>query len=158
MTLSLPKTGMAVIIDIGEADDIHPTNKQDVGKRLALSALHVTYGMDIVHSGPVFKEMTIDGPHAILEFDHIGSGLTVRNKYGYVNGFAIAGKDKKFYWAKGFIRDNEVILSCDRVTEPVAVRYGWANNPDDVNLYNMDGLPASPFRTDDWPGVTYGKK
>ncbi len=158
MTLSLPNTGMAVIIDIGEADDIHPTNKQDVGMRLALSALHVAYGKDIVYSGPVYKTMKIDGPNAILEFDHVGSGLTVHDRYGYVNGFAMAGKDKKFHWAKGFIRDNKVILSCDRVPEPMAVRYGWANNPDDVNLYNMEGLPASPFRTDDWPGVTYGRK
>jgi len=158
MTLSLPNTGMAVIIDIGEADDIHPTNKQDVGLRLALSALHVAYDKEIVHSGPVFNEMIIDGPHAILEFDHLGSGLQVHDQYGYVKGFAMAGKDKKFYWAKGFIRDNKVILSCDNVKEPVAVRYGWANNPDDVNLYNIEGLPASPFRTDDWPGVTLGRK
>ena len=158
MTLSLPNTGMAVIIDIGEADDIHPRNKQDVGYRLALPALHVAYGKDAVYSGPVFREMILDGPDVILEFDHTGSGLMVKDKYGYVKGFAMAGNDRKFYWARGSIRDNKVVLNCAQVPKPVAVRYGWADNPDDQNLYNKDGLPATPFRTDDWPGLTYGRK
>lgn len=158
MTLALPKTGMAVIIDIGEANDIHPRNKQDVGKRLALSALKVSYGRDIVYSGPTYKNMTISGSEAILEFDNTGSGLTAKDKYGYVKGFAVAGADRKFYWARAAIRDNKVIVYSDQVAQPVAVRYGWADNPDDANLYNREWLPASPFRTDDWPGITVGNK
>jgi sialate O-acetylesterase len=157
MTLSLPKTGMAVIIDIGEADNIHPRNKQDVGKRLALSALKVAYGMDVVSSGPVFREMRIEGPEAILSFDQVGSGLVCRDRYGYLKGFAVAGADRVFHWAKAYIEGDRVRVSCDEVKVPVAARYGWADNPDDVNLYNMEGLPASPFRTDDWPGITIQK-
>ena len=154
LTLSLPNTGMATIIDIGEANDIHPRNKQDVGRRLALSALKVTYNQDIVDSGPTFKEMKIDGNKAIVSFEDIGSGFYLKNKYGYVNGFTIAGQDKVFYWAQAKISGNKIIISSDRVPHPVAVRYGWANNPDDLNLYNLEGLPTVPFRTDDWPGIT----
>ena len=157
MTLDLPNTGMAVIIDIGEAGNIHPGNKQDVGKRLALAAMKIAYGKDIVHSGPIFKEMRIEGKQAILSFNHTGSGLMAKDRYGYLKGFAIAGPDKIFHWARAMIQDDEVIVSCDWVDEPVAVRYGWADNPDDVNLYNAEGLPASPFRTDDWPGITPGR-
>jgi len=156
MALELPGTGMAVIIDIGEADNIHPKNKQDVGKRLALAALGIAYGQDLVHS-PILKTMRIEGEEAILSFDHIGSGLKAKDKYGYLKGFAMAGPDRIFYWARAFLRENEVVVICDMVDEPVAVRYGWARNPDDVNLYNLEGLPASPFRTDEWPGITEGK-
>jgi len=154
MTLALPKTGMAVIIDIGEADDIHPTNKQDVGTRLALAALHDTYGKDVVYSGPVLENMTVDGQTVILEFDPMDSELVINDKYGYVKGFAIAGKDRKFHWAKGVRKGNKIYLTSEHVKEPVAVRYAWANNPDDANLYNSEGLPAGPFRTDEWPGLT----
>ena len=154
MALSLPKTGMAVTIDIGNANDIHPRNKQDVGKRLALAALHGTYGKEVVYSGPVFQSMKVEGNRAILEFDPMGTGLEVRDKYGYVKGFAIAGEDQVFHWARGLQQGNSIILWSDRVETPVAVRYGWADNPDDVNLYNQEGLPASPFRTDQWPGIT----
>ena len=157
MALALPKTGMAVTIDIGEADDIHPRNKQDVGKRLALAALHDTYGKEVVHSGPVFRDMKVEGNRAVLEFDPMGSELQIRDKYGYVRGFAIAGEDRVFHWARGMQQGNSIVLGSDEVDRPVAVRYGWADNPDDVNLYNREGLPASPFRTDDWPGITYGK-
>ena len=157
MALALPNTGMAVAIDIGEADDVHPINKQDVGKRLAMSALKVVYGKDIVHSGPTFKELNIDGPHAIIEFENIGSGLICSDRYGYVKGFAIAGEDRVFHWAKAHISEDKVWIYSDNVKQPVAVRYGWADNPDDVNLYNKEGLPASPFRTDVWPGITGGK-
>jgi sialate O-acetylesterase len=158
MALDLPNTGMAVIIDIGEADDIHPRNKKDVGVRLGLSARAVAYGEDIVYSGPIYKSMTIAGNKAIIEFDHVGSGLKICDKYGYLKGFTIAGADKKFHWAKGYVENNKGVVYSEKVKEPVAVRYGWADNPDDVNLYNMEGLPASPFRTDDWTGITYGKK
>jgi sialate O-acetylesterase len=154
MALSLPKTGMAVTIDIGEADDIHPRNKQDVGKRLALAALHDTYGQEVVYSGPAFKSMQVDGDRAVVSFDPMGSGLLVKDKYGYVKGFAVAGADRVFHWARGTLEGNRIVLQSDQVKDPVAVRYGWADNPDDVNLYNQEGLPASPFRTDDWPGIT----
>lgn len=154
MTLSLPNTGMATIIDIGEADDIHPRNKQDVGRRLALSALKVAYNQDVVHSGPTFKQMEIDGNTAIVSFDNMGSGFYLKNKYGYVNGFTVAGADKVFHWAKAQISGDKIILTCDQVAKPVAIRYGWANNPEDLNLYNLESLPAVPFRTDAWPGIT----
>ena len=157
MTLSLPKTGQAVIIDIGEADDIHPRNKQDVGYRLALAAEKVTYGKDIVYSGPTYKSMRIEGNKAIIEFDNIGKGLVARDKYGYVKAFAIAGADKKFVWASATISGNTIIVQHPSISNPVAVRYAWGNNPDDANLYNRNFLPASPFRTDDWPGETVGK-
>lgn len=158
MALELPNTGMAVIIDIGEADDIHPTNKQDVGRRLGLSALAVAYGEDIVYSGPLYKSITVTGDKAVIEFDNVGGGLKICDHYGYLKGFTIAGADKKFYWAKAYVENNKVVVFSDKVGQPVAVRYGWATNPDDVNLYNVEGLPASPFRTDDWPGITVEKK
>ena len=154
MTLKLPKTGMAVIIDIGEANDIHPKNKQDVGKRLALAALKIAYGKDIVHSGPVYKSMAVSGNKVTVDFDYIGSGLKCYDRYGYLKGFSIAGNDRKFHWAKAYIENNKVVVYNDKVNNPIAVRYGWADNPDDVNLYNNEDLPASPFRTDDWPGIT----
>lgn len=151
MTMSLPHTGQAVIIDIGEADDIHPRNKQDVGKRLALSAMHVAYDQELVHSGPVFREMEIRDGAAYLSFDECGSGLEARDKYGYVKGMAIAGADKEWHWAMAIISDEgQIKVWSPDVSEPVAVRYGWADNPADVNLYNKEGLPASPFRTDSW--------
>jgi len=158
MALELPNTGMAVIIDIGEADDIHPTNKQDVGKRLGLSARGVAYGEDIVYSGPMYKSMIISDKMAIIEFDHVGGGLKIHDHYGYLKGFTIAGADKKFHWARAYVENNKVVVYSDKVEKPVSVRYGWAANPDDVNLYNAEGLPASPFRTDDWPGITVGIK
>jgi sialate O-acetylesterase len=155
LTLSLPKTGMAVTIDIGEADDIHPRNKQDVGKRLALAALYGTYGKDVVYSGPVFKSMEVKDKVVVLEFDPMGSELMVKDKYGYVKGFAVAGEDRVFHWARGVVQGKRVILECPDVKVPVAVRYAWADNPDDANLYNAEGLPAGPFRTDNWPGITF---
>jgi sialate O-acetylesterase len=148
--LNLHKTGMAVAIDIGETDDIHPRNKQDVGLRLALSAQKVAYGEDIIHSGPVYKSMTRENGKIVVTFDHVGSGMVAKNRYGYVTGFAIAGEDKKFVWAKAEIQGEKIIVWSDEVTDPVAVRYGWADNPDEANLYNRAGLPASPFRTDTW--------
>ena len=154
MALSLPFTGMATTIDIGEADDIHPKNKQDVGRRLALNALKIAYDKDVVHSGPTFKSMKIDGSKVIIAYNNLGSGFYLKNKYGYVNGFAIAGIDKKFYWAKAQISGKTIEIESDKVLRPVAVRYGWANNPYDLNLFNLESLPAVPFRTDDWPGIT----
>ena len=156
-SLSLKNTGMAVAIDVGEAYDIHPKNKQDVGKRLMLSALKVAYNKDIVHSGPIYKSMQVDRDKAIISFDHIGSGLEVKNKHGYINEFEIAGADKKFYWGKAKLDRDKIIVWSDQVKKPVAVRFGWSSNPAEFNLYNKEGLPASPFRTDNWKGITDGK-
>lgn len=151
MALSLPDTAMAVTIDIGEADDIHPRNKQDVGRRLALAAGAVAYGHDQVYSGPMFRSMTKANGQIRLEFDHVGGGLVARG--GELTGFAIAGADRNFKRADARIEGTAVVVSSEPVDDPVAVRYGWADNPS-CNLYNTEGLPASPFRTDDWPGVT----
>lgn len=155
--LALPNTGMATIIDIGEANDIHPKNKKDVGMRLALNALKVAYGKDVVASGPSFQNMRVEGDKALIRFDHADEGLVTRDKYGYVRGFQIAGADKKFHWAQAFINGNEVIVHSRAVKQPVAIRYAWADNPGGVDLYNKSGLPAIPFRTDDWTGATFGK-
>jgi len=152
MTLRLPNTGMATAIDIGDANDIHPKNKQEVGRRLALNALKMSYGKNIVAIGPMYQRIEIKDHSITVFFKETGSKLQVKNKYGYINGFTIAGADQKFYWAKAtLVNDNTVKVSSDLVQNPVAVRYGWANNPDDLNLINQDGLPAIPFRSDNWP-------
>ncbi len=154
-TLSLPKTGMATIIDIGEADNIHPANKRDVGKRLALAMRRIAYGEDVVDSGPTFESARAKGNKMIVTLDNVGSGLVVKDKYGYLKGFTLAGDDQQFHWAKAEISgENEVTVYSDAVDKPVAVRYAWANNPDMANLYNEEGLPAVPFRSDDWDGIT----
>jgi sialate O-acetylesterase len=151
-TLSLPNTGQAVIIDIGEAGDIHPRNKQDVGKRLALAALKVAYGkQDVVYSGPTLKDAKFEDGKAVLTFDNVGGGLQAKG--GELKGFAVAGEDRVFKWAKAEVQGDKVIVSSPEVPHPVAVRYAWADNPE-ANLYNAEGLPASPFRTDEFPGVT----
>jgi sialate O-acetylesterase len=154
MTLSLPNTGMAVITDIGEANDIHPRNKQDVGKRLAAIALANNYGEKIVSSGPVYQSMSVSGNKIKISFTQTGSGFWIKDKYGYLKGFEIAGADQKFQYAKAWVEGNDVIVSAEAVSSPVAVRYGWADNPEDINLYNKEGFPASPFRTDTWKGIT----
>ncbi|MEZ4849960.1 MAG: sialate O-acetylesterase [Bacteroidia bacterium] len=149
-TLALPHTGMATTIDIGEVDDIHPRNKQDVAHRLALAARKIAYGEDIIASGPTFSSMKIEGDKIRLKLDNIGSGLWVKgSKYGYVKGFAIAGKNKKFVWAQAWLEGDEIIINAKKIKAPVAVRYNWGNSPDG-NLYNREELPAVPFRTDDW--------
>ena len=147
-TLNLENTGMAVTIDIGDAEDIHPKNKQDVGLRLALNAQAKTYGMNITYSGPIFDSYRIEGNKIRIHFEQTGSGLRSKNN-ATLKGFAIAGPDHKFYWADAEIEGNDVIVSSPNVNFPTAVRYAWANNPE-CNLYNVEGLPASPFRTDDW--------
>jgi len=155
MALALPNTGMAVITDVGEALDIHPKDKQTVGKRLAISALKVAYSQDIIYSGPVYTEMKINGNKVALFFDQVGSGMKIRDKYGYIKGFAVAGEDHKFFWATVQLTGpNTLEVTSPEVQNPVAVRYAWGNNPDDANLYNSVDLPASSFRTDKWKGVT----
>ncbi len=156
MTLDLPNTGMAVIIDIGEANDIHPKNKQDVGKRLALWAFARSYGKKLVYSGPIYKSMKIEDDKVILYFDHVGGGLIAAGDEP-LKSFAIAGADRKFVWAEVKIDGDSVVVSSDEVSAPAAVRYAWADNPV-CNLYNEEGLPASLFRTDNWPGITIDKK
>lgn len=146
-TLRLENTGMAVIIDIGEAKDIHPKNKQDVGKRLALNALAKTYGKQIAYSGPIYTSYQIEGNKIRVRFEH-AEGLKAKGG-GQLKGFAIAGPDHKFYWADAAIEGNDVVVSSPNVSFPVAVRYAWADNPV-CNLYNAADLPASPFRTDGW--------
>lgn len=146
--LSLPNMGMAVAIDIGEWNDIHPLNKKEVGRRLALVAQSVAYGDgNMISSGPRYDSMRIEGDRIILTFSDIGSGLVV-NGGGDLRQFAIAGKDKLFVWANAQIRGNEVVVWSEAIANPVAVRYAWADNPEGANLFNREGLPASPFRTD----------
>jgi sialate O-acetylesterase len=154
-TLSLPNTGMAVTIDIGESKDIHPKNKQEVGRRLALIALAKTYGEKIPYSGPSVVSQQVNGNSVSLTFKHAEGGLKTKDGSA-LTGFAVAGADQKFYWAEGVIKGNKVILSSAQVTNPVAVRYAWADNPV-CNLYNGAGLPASPFRTDNWRDSTANK-
>jgi sialate O-acetylesterase len=154
MTMSaLPNTGEAVIIDLGEAQDIHPRNKQDVAKRLARWALARDYGLSIVCRSPVYRSMERQGNKIILTFDQTGAGLKTFDARE-VRGFAIAGNDRKFVWAKASIAaPDRVEVWSDDVAEPVAVRYAWADNPV-CNLRSREGLPVTPFRTDDWPGIT----
>ncbi len=146
--LSLPNTGMAVTIDIGEWNDIHPLDKKDVGDRLALAAQKVAYGDDhVVYSGPLYQSMKTDGNKIVLTFSNIGGGLIAKGTG--LKCFAIAGPDKKFVWADAKIEGDNVVVSSGKVLNPVAVRYAWSDNPDGANLYNKEGLPASPFRTDE---------
>ena len=158
--LEISNTGMAVIIDIGEARDIHPRNKQDVGRRLARWALAKDYGKDIVYSGPLYKKHVVEGNKIRISFDHVGGGLIVGEKKGLEptrevpNGklqrFAIAGADKKWHWAEATVEGDAIVVSSKDVPKPIAVRYAYSMNPAGCNLYNKEGLPASPFRTDSW--------
>ncbi|MBI4916635.1 MAG: beta galactosidase jelly roll domain-containing protein [Acidobacteria bacterium] len=149
--LALPRTAQAVAIDIGDADDVHPANKQEVGRRLALAARKVAYGEDIVHSGPSYRRHEVRDGRVEIAFDHVGSGLVARgDAAGRIVGFAVAGADRRFVWAEAVVAGETVAVWSDRVREPVAVRYSWADNPAGANLFNREGLPAGPFRTDDW--------
>lgn len=154
--LKLENTGMAVAIDIGEAYDIHPRNKMDVGKRLGLQALKIAYNKNIVSQGPTFKSKEIKGDSIIIHYQEGTNQLISKNKYGYVSGFAIAGADNKFYWAKAYIKDNVVVVYNNKVKNPINVRYAWANNPGATDLYNQQNLPALPFKTDNLPYQTSG--
>ncbi len=154
-TKVLPKVGMVVITDVGDKDDIHPRMKQPVGARLALAARAIAYGEKIEHSGPLYASQRIEGGKIVLSFDHVGKGLEARG--GRLTGFAICGEDRNFVWADAEIVGSNVVVSSPQVPKPIAVRYGWADYPV-VNLWNKNGLPASPFRTDDFPLTTAGKK
>ena len=147
--LSIPNTGMAVTVDISTIGDIHPPNKQDVGKRLSLWALVHTYGKkDLVYSGPLYDSMAVDGNKIRVKFKHVGGGLVARDSKE-LTWFSIAGEDKQFHKAEAKIDGESVVVSCPAVAKPVAVRFGW-NQIAEPNLSNKDGLPASPFRTDKW--------
>jgi len=152
---TVPNSGLAVAIDIGEANDIHPKNKAEVGRRLALCALAKTYGKKVEYSGPWYKSMKVSGHEIRLAFAHVDGGLVAKD--GELKGFAIAGEDRKFVWASATIHSKEIIVSSPQVPSPVAVRYAWDINPV-CNLYNQNGLPAVPFRTDDWPMLTHDRK
>jgi sialate O-acetylesterase len=182
LTLKAPHTGMAVIVDYGNEYDIHPTPKRPVGERLALIARARDYGEKVVYSGPMYKALKVEGNKAVLSFDHTGGGLVAKElirtlerpdrKTGQMRGawrvkegtsgakligFTICGQDRKFHHADARIEANTVVVTSDAVPEPVAVRYGWADHPV-CNLFNVEGLPASPFRTDDFPGITAPKR
>jgi sialate O-acetylesterase len=147
-TLSVPRTGMAVLNDIGEWNDVHPLNKQDVGQRLALVARHVAYGeRALVYSGPVLKDARVEGDRMILSFDHVGSGLVSRDG-GPLKHFALSADGKKFVWATAVIEGDRVVVSSPFILSPKAVRYAWADTPEGANLGNREGLPAGCFR---WP-------
>lgn len=150
-THRLPNTAMAVITDVGDEKDIHPPQKAPVGERLALAARALANGEKITYSGPEYARLRIEGNRAYVEFNHVGGGLVARG--GPLTGFTIAGADRKFHRAKAEIVGDEVLVTSDAVSQPVAVRFGWANYPV-VNLWNADGLPATPFRTDNFPMVT----
>jgi sialate O-acetylesterase len=148
----LPKTGMAVTIDVGDAKNLHPHRKLEVGQRLALWAQGTIYKEPIEYSGPLYESMRIEGSEIRVRFTHVGSGLEASSG-GELRGFALAGADRKFHWAEARVDGDTVLISSRDVPSPVAARYAWADSPL-CNLFNKDGLPASPFRTDDWPGVT----
>lgn len=158
--MDIPNSGIACVIDVGETGDIHPRNKQDVGKRLALWALAKTYGKPVAYSGPRYKSMTVEGNKARITFDFADSGLMIADKKGLdpvqplpnakLKWIAIAGEDKVWHWADATIDGATLLVSCDKVAKPVAVRYAFTTNPEGPKLYNKDGLPAFPFRTDTW--------
>jgi sialate O-acetylesterase len=149
--LELPNTGMACIIDIGDPNDIHPRNKVDVGERLALNVLRDVFGKMIIAHGPRYTDARLEGNRALITFSEVGAGLKSTNKYGYINGFSVAGKDKVFHFAKAsFSSSNSVVVYSDEVEKIESVRFLWADNPGEINLYNSSGLPAEPFRTDNW--------
>jgi sialate O-acetylesterase len=156
-TKKLPKVGIAVITDVGDEKDIHPKPKQPVGERLALAALGIEYGKKLEYYGPMFKEAKFDGSTATLSFDHITGGLVAKG--GDLTGFAVMGEDKVFYPAKAEIKGETIVVTCDKVSKPTAVRYGWVNfAKPTLNLFNGAGLPATPFRTDELPLTTAPRK
>jgi sialate O-acetylesterase len=156
MTLSLPNTGMIVTTDIGNSSDIHPKDKQDVGKRLAALALHNVYGKNIVCNSPLYKSMKVSGDNIVISFSNIGSGLMVKGDK--LQGFEIAGMGGQFFPADATIQGDQVIVHSDKIKYPAAVRFGWKDDAKDDNLFNKEGFPASPFRTDHWKGITEGEK
>jgi sialate O-acetylesterase len=157
MALSLPNTAMAVTIDVGDANNIHPKDKADVGYRLAYEALNSVYGLWNTNRSPLFKSADFKDGYAMVTLTNTDNGLMAKDKYGYIKGFEVAGADHKFYFAKADIVGNQVKVWCADVKQPVTVRYAWTNAPVEANLFNKEGYPVGPFRSDDWKGVTEGK-
>ena len=158
LTLQLPNTGTAVTTDIGDPFNIHPKDKADVGYRLASNALTMTYHLPGFSESPMYKSVDFINNYAIVSLTHNGNGLMVKDKYNYVKGFELAGPDHKFYYAQAIITDyKKVKVWCSQVTQPIAVRYAWTDAPVDANLFNKEGFPVSPFRSDNWKEVTEGK-
>jgi sialate O-acetylesterase len=147
MALSLPMTGMATAVDVGDANDVHPRDKQDVAHRLVLAAAKVGYGESVVYSGPVYQSMQVEGNRIRIKFSQLGSGLVVKDKYGYARGFDIAAADGRFVRAQARRDGQDIMVANENIHQPVAVRYDWSNTPDG-NVFNVEGLPATPFRTD----------
>lgn len=147
MALAVPLTGMATAVDVGDENDVHPRDKQDVAHRLVLAAAKVAYGENLVYSGPTYQSIQLQGSRARIHFAHLGTGLLVKDKYGYVRGFEVAGPDGKFVWAQARQDGSDILVFNAAIQHPTAVRYDWSNTPDG-NLYNEEGLPAPPFRTD----------
>ena len=147
---TIPNTALAVTYDVGEWNDIHPLDKKTMAQRLFLGARKIVYGEKLTSSGPVYKDMKIEGNKIIITFTETGKGLAARGGGKNLRHFAIAGEDRNFVWADAVIKGNTVVVSSPDVPDPVAVRYAWADNPDDADLCNKEGLLASPFRTDSW--------
>lgn len=158
MTLNVPFTGMAVTTDVGDAKDVHPRNKQTVGFRLAAMALNNIYGKPQVCRGPNFESMEVDKGVAIISFYNVEGGLHTPDKYGYIRGFEVAGADSVFHYAKAYIKGDKVMVYNENVPNPVAVRYSWIGDASESNLFNKEGFPAEPFRTDQWKTSTRNVK
>jgi sialate O-acetylesterase len=159
MTLQLPNTGMAVTTDVGDAYNIHPRDKADVGLRLAYNALSMVYHKPGFAASPLFKSADFSGGSAVVSFVNADHGLMAKDKYGYIKGFELAGADHKFYYAQAMVTDGDKVkVWCPQVLQPIAVRYAWTDAPIDANLFNTEGLPVGPFRSDNWKGITEGKK
>ncbi len=158
-TLQLPNTGEAITVDVGDAFNLHPRNKADVGNRLASKALGMVYHVPDLPQNPVFSSADFSNNYALVSFLHAEKGLMVKDKYGYVKGFELAGADHKFYYAQAILTDdNKVKVWCKEVPQPVAVRYAWTNAPVDADLFSKDGATVGPFRSDNWKGITDGNK
>ena len=157
MTLALPNTGMAITTDVGDANNIHPKDKADVGFRLAYEALTSVYHMPNENRSPLFKSADFKDGYALVNLTHADSGLMAKDPYGYIKGFELAGADHKWYFAKADITGSQVKVWSSQVTQPITVRYAWTNAPVEANLFNRQGYPVGPFRSDNWKGVTEGK-
>jgi len=159
MALQLPNTGMSITTDIGDAFNIHPRDKADVGLRLADKALTLVYHLSGFPESPLYKSSEFKDGYAVVSFANADKGLMAKDKYGYIKGFELAGPDHKFYYAQASVVDgNKVKVWCSQVTQPVAVRYAWTDAPIEANLFNVEGFPVGPFRSDNWKGITEGKK
>ncbi|MFZ4545080.1 MAG: sialate O-acetylesterase [Saprospiraceae bacterium] len=158
LSLAVPNTGMCVSTDVGNPTDIHPVDKQTIGNRLAAMALNNTYNKPRICGGPTYKSMRIVGEELELSFDNIGSGLMTTDKYGYIKGFEIAGEDQVFYFAKAYIKGDKILIYNENVKNPEAVHYGWMGDASECNVFNKEGFPLGPFRSNEWKTITKDNK